>query len=113
MWLAVGLLGCDEASPETPTTVPAADCADAALSWENTGGPILIGWCAPCHAGSLDTADRQGAPPGVDFDTLEASRPFADRIVERAVTSLDMPLGGPLTDQDQLRLLDWIGCGMP
>lgn len=110
------LVGCGDPVTEPPSglsTSSAVDCETRTLSWDNAGGPVLIGWCAPCHASGLPADQRQGAPVGVDFDTLAASRPFGDRIVERAVTSLDMPPGGPLTDADQLLLLDWVSCGMP
>jgi len=120
-WIVLGALACGSGSgpgastsvPAAPTALPAADCEASALTWENTGGPVLLGWCAPCHSTGLAADQRQGAPVGVDFDTVDLARPLAPRIVERAITSTDMPPGAPLTDADQLRLADWIACGMP
>lgn len=121
----MALFGCSEAvEPGTPTpsatgdsaepvVMPTEPCDDLGLSWKNTGGPLLIGYCAPCHASGLGEEERQGAPIGVDLETLELARSFGPRIVERAVTTMDMPPSGPLDPDDQLRLADWVACGMP
>ncbi|MEN0065252.1 MAG: hypothetical protein AAGA48_24115 [Myxococcota bacterium] len=111
-WWVVAACGADP-EPMATASLPEVDCAASPLSWENAGGPILIGYCTPCHSSRLASGDRQAAPNGVDFDTVELARPFGERIVERVVTSMDMPPGGALPDDEQLRLLDWVACGMP
>ena len=57
---------------------------DSDLAWEHFGGPFMYSWCNGCHAVSLPEGERQKAPMGIDFDTIEDVRHWADRIWARA-----------------------------
>lgn len=86
-------------------------CADAPVTtYDNFGAGFLTQSCATCHAST--TLDRNGAPPGVVFDTEEDVWAQADRIL--AVTAGDaptMPPQGGVTEDDRYRLEVWLTCG--
>jgi len=99
----------DDESP-APTHSPELACA---VGYEDFGGPFLLNWCVGCHSSSLAPEARQGAPYGVDFDTLDGVRAQADRIRAVAVDSNRMPpLGGPEPAERQT-FGEWLDCGAP
>jgi hypothetical protein len=109
--LFIGLLGC---GPED--AAPAADhtCDTPQLTWENTGDPFVTTWCTGCHSAEVAEAQRFGAPPNINFDTLAEVQLWQDRI--RAVALADdaaMPLAGPATAEDRTRMGQWLDCGAP
>ncbi|MFT4978384.1 MAG: hypothetical protein ACI8S6_004294 [Myxococcota bacterium] len=81
-------------------------------SWASVGQPLVLSQCAGCHSSRLSGSDRQGAPAGVDLETLDGVRSHTDRVLARAVEAQDMPVGG-LGEAERERLERWLGCGAP
>lgn len=95
------------ASPGADSADP---CADTPVTWEHWGAGFFGGYCRSCH--SSTTADRYGAPDGVDFDTLADVRAFATRVRVRVLEQQDMPVGGGVPDDDLARLDTFLQCGL-
>lgn len=87
---------------------------DSDVTWEVFGGPFMYSWCNGCHAAALPEGERQKAPMGVDFDTVEDVRAWADRIWARAGdhNATMPPVGGPDAVDREL-LGEWLACGSP
>lgn len=102
----------DTASPTAPTDDAPLDCATSP-TWETFGKGFVTSWCTPCHARALDGADRQGAPEGVELETLDDVLLWAARIQARAVDQGDMPPGGGPSAADLDRLATFLACGAP
>lgn len=89
-------------------------CAEGTeTSWENTGRPIILSWCLPCHSQVLEASERQGAPEGVNFDDYEAVLGWAERIGARATASGGMPPMGGVPEADLDALQEWLACDLP
>lgn len=73
--------------------------------------------CLSCHSSDKVGADRNGAPPEVNFDTYEATGPNAERAIVRAVDEMAMPpasSGIPvLTEEQKTAMLAWQSAGFP
>jgi cytochrome c5 len=72
--------------------------------------------CLSCHSSALTGTARNGAPPGVNWDTYEATLPNADNAITRAVEAMTMPPAGtkPLLNQEQKdAMLAWQSAGFP
>ena len=120
--LLAALVGCGEpaedAAGDDDDPVPlieGRDCPDEAwVTYESFGSPFLSNWCTGCHSSGLEAPDRQGAPLGMDFDTLAGARAHAVRIYARAgdANATMPPASGPHADEREL-LGDWLACGMP
>ncbi len=84
------------------------------VGYEDFGGPFIITWCNGCHASALPEAERQGAPLGIDFDSIERIREQAGRIWARSADhNVTMPpVGGP-EEEERVLLGDWLACGAP
>lgn len=114
---ALCLAGCggeDEPPLEgaaTGTTCPSS----STLTYDNFGRNFFRAFCQRCH--SADSTNRNGAPSGVNFDTLEQIRSHSERIDELAGLGPDaentaMPPKGLLpTDVERQRLSEWLACG--
>ncbi len=121
MGLALGLLlacggvtGDSGDTGDTGTVVDTGPCPSESLrTWDNTGGPFLLTWCAPCHSAALPQDQRQGAPLGVDLDTHEGALAWADRIRVRTLETADMPPVGEPEAEDLAGLAEWLDCGLP
>ncbi len=87
---------------------------DSYLTWEDFGGPFMYSWCNGCHAAALPQGERQKAPLGVDFDTVQDVRLWADRIWARAGdhNATMPPVGGP-DEPERVMLGEWLACGSP
>lgn len=87
---------------------------DSFLTWDNFGSPFMDTWCNGCHGAGLPDGMRQGAPIGIDFDTLEDVRAQDDRIWARAGDQNDTmpPIGGP-HEEERAMLGEWLACGAP
>jgi uncharacterized membrane protein len=114
LWLwACGGPSTDTNPPADTDPAPPADSGDACadVSWATAGGPVLLTWCAPCHAAGLTRAQRQGAPVGVDLDTEAGALQWVDR-VEAVVSgpAPTMPPAGGLDADARERLLAWVRC---
>jgi uncharacterized membrane protein len=77
-------------------------------------------YCTRCHAASLDSSERQGAPSDHNFDTLEGLRMTeVEHIDEQAAAGPDaentaMPPSAPRpTTDERQKLGEWLACGMP
>ncbi len=112
-WLLLAL-GCappvDPAPPATLTDT--ATCTE--LTWEDFGEGTMTTWCTPCHASTVTGTDRQGAPVGIDLDTVEGVREWAAVIAAVATDeSASMPpIGGP-SPTERSDLAEWLACGAP
>jgi hypothetical protein len=103
------------APPDAPGTLAERECPEESwLSFEDFGGPFLYDWCTGCHSSEMPEGQRQNAPLGVDFDTLEDARAWADRIWVRAAdhNATMPPVGGPEPDE-RSALGEWLACGAP
>ena len=103
------------APPGAPTTLAERACPDRSiLTYEDFGGPFMYSWCNGCHTSTLAEGQRQKAPVGVDFDTVDDVRAWADRIWMRAGDhNVTMPpVGGP-EDDERGQLGEWLACGAP
>ena len=116
LWLAACGATTDpptKADPPADTDPPVADTADGCsnITWATAGGPVLLTWCAPCHASGLPRAQRQGAPVGVDLDTQAGALQWADRVeaVLSGPAPTMPPAGGP-TQAERARLFAWLRC---
>lgn len=86
----------------------------AVVTYANFGEAFLRNWCRGCHASALSGDERSGAPEGIDFETLDDARMWADRIGARALgPGAGMPpAGGP--SPEELELLEaWLDAGVP
>jgi hypothetical protein len=83
------------------------------LTYEGFGKPFVDGHCQSCHASR--SADRQGAPGEVHFDTREdVQRQRARIFVRAASTNTSMPPGpDDPPDGERDALADWLACGAP
>lgn len=102
--LGVACAGDDgEALPE--------DCEDApVVTWASFGQDFTRENCQSCHAST--SANRNGAPAEVVFDTEQDVLDWADRVLERAgAEPPTMPPRGGLEADDQERLRIWLECG--
>ncbi|HKY35414.1 MAG TPA: hypothetical protein VJN18_05710 [Polyangiaceae bacterium] len=104
-------LACDkQATEQAESEKSALDCE---VTYENFAGPFLLNWCIGCHSSSLGMAERQKAPLGTDFDTLEGVRAKKDLVRKRVVEDQTMPLlGGPSADEREL-FGKWLDCDLP
>jgi hypothetical protein len=83
----------------------------AAPTWDNSAEGFVATWCQPCHTETLVTVvERQGAPPGTDFDTWSQVYTWRERIAERVELS-EMPPRGGIPQNDVDLFLQWIDCG--
>jgi cytochrome c5 len=73
--------------------------------------------CLACHSSEKVGADRNGAPPTVNWDTYEAARPNAEIAIVRAVEEESMPPTGSgipkLNDEQKAAMLAWQDAGFP
>jgi uncharacterized membrane protein len=97
------------------TSLEVRPCPPASiLTYQDFGQPLFRDWCTGCHSADLGAGSRQGAPVGIDFDTLAGIRTHLDDIWSHAAdqNALMPPVGSPSTD-DRTRLGDWLACGTP
>jgi cytochrome c5 len=109
--LACGDASTDSAAPLGEDSSEPSDCADApGVTWESWGEGFFTTWCQACH--TVTTVERNGAPPGVDFDT-EADVVFWSASVRQAVLEAGtMPVGGGLSKDDTVLLETLLDCGL-
>ncbi len=105
------MAGCDDVVFNGREPNFASCLRDPPLNWDNFGKGHMDKHCNGCHSSLLDRQElRNGAPPGVDFDTYEGNLIWADRIYERAAIQVSMPPGGG-PSADELRLFEeWMLC---
>jgi len=107
------------AGPPLPACPP-----NSPLSHRSFGDGFLRTWCTGCHSSTLATADRQGAPEDINFDSAALYKPHARAVYARAVleahaaatdpaSASPMPPAGVIPATDRRRLSEWIACGSP
>lgn len=101
--LAVALAACGTDSDSTCTS---------AITYSTVGQPYMESWCNGCHSADLPPNMRQLAPANVNFDTLDEIRGQLLPIQMTIQTGTMPPEGGP-NAQDQMLVLQWLGCGAP
>jgi len=116
MWLLVALQACSGAtggdSGVDSDSAPAdTACAEAyPVTWANWADGFFLTYCRACHSGT--TSDRQGAPVGLDFDTLAQVRDQAEAIADAVLVGERMPVGGGVFADDLTLLEDFLACGL-
>ena len=83
---------------------------DYALTWDAFGDPFFHTWCRSCH--SAQAPQRFGAPPGIDFDTEDQARTWADTIRSVVIEEQSMPLGGGVSEEQRGLLELYLDCGL-
>jgi hypothetical protein len=94
-------------TPEAAT--PVADCSSVPdVSWDAWGEGFFRTYCTSCHGSG--TRNRNGAPPGYDFDDQSVVLAHAEDIRRAVLTDQTMPVGGGVYPDD-LTLLDvYLSC---
>lgn len=98
-----------------PITTPGWECPQGnVVSWENFAESWITRQCVPCHSVELGEGQRAYAPLGVDFNTYEMVRQWADRIYARSAGNNETmpPAGGPYPE-DRILMADWLACQAP
>lgn len=87
--------------------------AGSTLSYESFGRGFFEHYCLHCHSTTLAGTDRNGAPQGVNFDTLDAIVAHKDAIWHMAAdANMEMPAAGPApSPTERHQLGDWLACG--
>lgn len=84
---------------------------DPPLTYENFGKGLMERHCTGCHSSLLPEERRNGAPLGVDLDTLTGVVKWGARIDARSTgDSPDMPPGGGPTEEERGQLQEWLDC---
>ncbi len=112
VFACAGVTACEDPEPGDAETDGMVEAA--LVNYANFGDAFLRNWCRGCHASTLSDEARSGAPAGIDFETLDDARMWADRIEARALGSEASmpPAGGP--SAEELELLEaWLDAGLP
>lgn len=90
------------------------DQADAAVEPQRALA-VVTTHCADCHAARPSHESFEEAPGGVVFDTVEAIRAHAPKMLAQAVLSEAMPLGNEtgMTEEERAILGAWLRAGAP
>ena len=112
MWLLVAIAACTSGTAtDSATPVQDSACAGAyPVTWSNWAEGFFLTYCRACH--SAATSDRQGAPEGLDFDTLRQVRDQAAAVEDAVLVGDRMPVGGGVTEDDLILLQDFLDCGL-
>jgi len=111
---ALALAGCGGLGDPTGATCPTG----STLTYASFGQAFMTTHCTRCH--SAEAADRDGAPGGVNFDTVEEIRTRKSDIDRAAGSGPDatntwMPetnASHPApTDAERAMLSEWLACG--
>ena len=81
---------------------------DCTVNWDGWTDGFFATYCRACH--SVTTAERYGAPEGVDFDTKANVLQWAERIRIRVLDEETMPLGGGVVKTELEPLDQWLQC---
>lgn len=107
--LLLATTGC-----KAPEGDSGGDCGRVpALSYDNFGEGFLGLHCTGCHSSLIPEARREGATPGVDFDSYAAVLQWSERIGARALgDEATMPPGGGPSAEERALLGEWLQCGV-
>lgn len=100
LWMA--LAGCGAEGPQ------AAEC-EPELTWESYGEGAIAQWCGGCHSAALAEPLRNGAPSGVDFDTVDDVATHVSAIITVLEAGTEPPGEGMPADERD-RMLSWLAC---
>ena len=81
---------------------------DCTVNWDGWTDGFFATYCRACH--SVTTAERYGAPEGIDFDTKSDVLQWAERIRVRVLEEETMPLGGGVVRTELQPLDQWLQC---
>jgi uncharacterized membrane protein len=114
--LLLVLAACTTAPPQgelTHSTCPSTDPP----TYDSFGVTFFASYCLECHASTRTGADRQGAPPTIDFDTRALVRANTSDVDRQAAygpsasNRLMPPDGHPKpSDQERTTLGAYIAC---
>ena len=96
--------------------VESACTGSSALTYTNFGKKFVDDYCASCHAGSAQGADRQGAPTTVSFDSLAQIQAKSREVENDVVVLKVMPFGQFAkrpSDAQREQFGQWLNCGAP
>lgn len=100
-----------EGSPTNST------CEGSTLTYENFGRDFMEAYCTRCHSSELSgEEERQCAPAGHDFDSLDGILLVRDHIDEHAAAGPDAvndgmpPSGIRPTEEERRDLGTWLAC---
>lgn len=122
--LSLSPLGCgdDDDDDGPPDDGDGVSCPPGGtqLTEQSFGRPFLGAYCTRCHSSTLTGAERNGAPPGLDWDRMDVVRANAAEMNEQAGANADgsvnveMPPSDPRpSDDERRRLAEWLACGAP
>lgn len=97
--------------PSKPAPMPEEmDCAATAPRFQDV---TAFGKCVHCHASTKSGAERNGAPPGVNFETQAVAEANAQAALSmvRAGAMPPASSGWSLTDTEKTTLYAWAMCG--
>lgn len=105
--------GEDEGTSSESSSSGELDCeTSSVITYDTFGRGFLAAYCNGCHGGAV--ANRQGAPGGTVFDTVQGASMHADRIAVRVLDEDDelppMPPSGGVTPDDRERVRVWLTC---
>jgi uncharacterized membrane protein len=106
----------DHGEQPTGSTCPTTG---STLNYQNFGQSFMTNHCTRCHGSGVTGANRQEAPIGINFDTVEGVRAHRARIDSHAAAGPDaintlMPPSEPRPSEAQRRELgEWLACGAP
>ncbi len=109
----------DEGGPDGIDT--GATCPeDSELTYANFGEKFMNDYCVSCHSSELSGDERNGAPSDHDLDSRQGIiNSNLEHISLEAAGgpngfNRDMPEDGPEpTDDERLKLGEWLACGVP
>ena len=105
--------GCeDKLDPVQPPTDSGDNGQGDVVSYSVHIRPILELRCTPCHSSSRQGLERNGAPPGINFDTFSAARAASPKANPR-IQSGTMPPGGGIPKEERLLFQSWVDQGTP
>jgi len=117
-----GLVACGQSTDPSGSSGQAtgATCPQGSeLTYETFARDFMESYCTRCHASSLRSADRQGAPSDHNFDTLAGLRATdPEHIDEQAAAGPNanntaMPPTAPTpSNAERQKLGEWLACGM-
>ena len=107
--LAAICVGCKE------TTLDERPCPPSGteLTYENFGRGFMNDHCQRCHG--VASSERNGAPSGYDFASVDDVRKYKERIFSRAAADNTTMPPGPddPPEPDREKLAEWLACGAP
>jgi uncharacterized membrane protein len=116
LWMS----GCPDTDEHHLGEPTGATCpTDSTLSYQTFGQTFMASYCTRCHSSAVMGADRQDAPIGVNYDTVDGVRAHAELIDLHAAAGPNavntaMPPSDPRPSEAQRRQLgEWLACGAP